>query len=84
MITLALLNLLYYAVFWIFYFVPNVSMDSGVASSVRSAVGGFKAVFDTLPYLEVVWVCFVWLLLFEVAMGLLKFFLGSHTPANIN
>jgi len=40
----------------------------------------FHGAIDTLPYLEVVLVCFGYALLFELGMMFLKLFLGSRAP----
>jgi len=80
MITLAILNLLYYSVMWVFILLPNVSLNSGVSTALHNAMAGFNAFRETLPFVNVVWDSFMWLLVFEVSMLIARFFLGSRTP----
>ena len=56
----------------------------GIDSFLSTAVGYFKGAFITLPYLEVVWTCFLWVILFEVSLLVLKVFMGSRVPHNTN
>jgi hypothetical protein len=52
----------------------------GTDHSIVLAVGYFRGIMSTFPYLEVVWICFGYVILFEIGLLLLKFILGSRTP----
>lgn len=55
-----------------------------ISNTLQMAVGYFNSAMITLPYLQVVWHMFLWVVLpFELALLILKFFLGNHMPANI-
>jgi len=57
----------------------------GIDSIVSTAVSYFYGAIDTVPYLEVVWDCFLWIILFEVSLLIGKLILGSRMPThNIN
>lgn len=38
----------------------------------------------TVPYFQVVWTCFLYVMAFELALLVLKLFLGSRAPHNTN
>lgn len=44
----------------------------------------FHGAIETLPYLEVVLKAFGYALLFEIALVILKLFIGHRAPGNIN
>jgi len=67
----------------IFSWLPSVeTLPFGIDSALTLAVSYFRGAIDTLPYLEIVWTCFLYLVGFEILMLLLKFFLGHRAPGN--
>jgi len=80
MITLAILNLLYYSIAWVFYLLPNVSLDSGVSVALHSAVSAYNGFMATFPFAQIVWTSFLWLLAFEGSILIARFFFGSRLP----
>jgi len=65
---------------------PDVEvLPLGLDPILNTAVGYFNGVTETLPYLNVVWQCFLYILSFEILLLVLKIFLGSRVPThNIN
>ena len=62
---------------------PTVTeLPLGIDPVLSMAVSWMYGAIATLPYLEIVWQSFLWLLGFELAFLILKLFLGSRTPAN--
>lgn len=56
----------------------------GIDSLFVTASNYFHGAMETLPYLQVVWTCFLLALGFELAMLIMKLFLGSRTPHATN
>lgn len=56
----------------------------GIDGVFVSAVSYFRGAIETLPYLEVVFNLFGIAILFEVALLILRLFLGSRSPSQIN
>lgn len=54
----------------------------GIDSILVTMVGYFKAAIITLPYLEIVFTYFLWVIGFEIALKVLKVILGSRSPAH--
>jgi len=61
---------------------PVIELPFGVDSILVTAVRYFHGAMTTVPYLQVVWTCFLWALAFELLMLVLKIILGSRVPAN--
>jgi len=62
---------------------PSVTvLPFGIDDFLITATSIFKGAFLTLPYLTVVWNCFLYILGFEGFMLLLKVFLGSRVPSH--
>jgi len=57
----------------------------GIDGVLQKMVSYYRGAIETLPYLEVVLQCFMYAILFELALLVLKLFLGSRTPGhNVN
>jgi len=52
----------------------------GIDAVLSTAVGYFIGIFDTIPYLEIVWTSFKWIILFEIALKVLVLVFGSRSP----
>jgi len=52
----------------------------GIDTALNTAVGYFIGIFDTIPYLEIVWTCFKWIILFEIALKVLVLIFGARSP----
>jgi len=62
---------------------PKVdTLPFGIDAILVTMVGYFHGAMVTIPYLQVVWSCFLWILLFEVLLLVAKFVFGSRLPAN--
>jgi len=83
MIIILLLNFLLLIIGAVFSFFPVVlELPFGIDGFLTTAVGYFIGIFDTIPYLEVVWTSFKWIIVFEIALLVLKLFFGSRSPVN--
>lgn len=83
MILQIFLTILISAINILFFWLPSVtSLPFGLDNILVMASGYFHGAMDTLPYLEVVWTCFLYLLGFELLLVILKFFLGSRAPGH--
>lgn len=69
-----------------FMWLPRIdSLPFGLDEILSYLVSLFHGAMETLPYLQVVWTCFLWILVFELTMLVVKLILGSRTPThNIN
>lgn len=64
----------------LFSWLPDVTiLPFGIDTALSYAVQLFHGAMSTLPYLEIVWTCFLYLLGFEILLVILKFFLGSRS-----
>ena len=80
-----LLQILISTVNVIFSWLPAVdTLPFGIDSAFISAMMYFNGAIDTLPYLEIVFDSFLYVIGFEVLLLVLKLFLGSRTPHNVN
>lgn len=67
----------------LFGWLPSVdSLPFGIDSAFITLVSYFRGAIQTLPYMQVVWNCFLYLLGFEILMVVLKFFLGHRAPGH--
>jgi len=60
----------------------TATLPFGLDSLLITAVSYFNMIMITVPYLQVVWDCFIYLLIFEGVLQLIKLFLGSRTPVS--
>jgi len=78
-----------FALFVVFFniitsWLPTVTeLPFGLDTTLATAVSYFHGITETVPYLQVVWTCFLYVLGFEILMLVLKLFLGSRTPHNL-
>lgn len=83
MITQAIFKVMMLVLKISFFLMPTITeLPFGLDGIFALAIGYFKGFMETLPYVETVWHAFLWLVLFEVSLLLLKLFLGSRTPVN--
>jgi len=75
----------------IFGILPQVSLadipyiGDEIQGTLIAMMTTWNAVMVTVPYLTIVWNLFIWgVIPFEIGLIVLKFFLGSRTPQNIN
>lgn len=54
----------------------------GIDGILTTAVSYYHGITETVPYLQVVWNCFLFVLAFEVVLLVLKLVLGSRLPAH--
>lgn len=71
----------------VFYIFPVVTIadipliGDAISSSLYTAMGYWNSFMVTFPYAEATWNAFLFVIIpFEVALLLLKFFLGHRTP----
>lgn len=74
-----LLQILISLVTILFSWLPDVAiLPFGIDAALSYVVELFHGAIETLPYLEIVWTCFLYLIGFEILLVILKFFLGSR------
>jgi len=66
------------AVIFTLPFFPVITQIPFVDSYLVSGFGIWNAFMLELPFLQVVWQCFVWYMLFKISLMLIKFFLGHR------
>jgi len=65
----------------LFSWLPTVeSLPLGIDGVLTTASSYFHGAIETVPYLQVVWTCFLYALAFELLLKLLKVFLGHRLP----
>lgn len=75
---------------YVFSLLPSASIaeipiiGQSVSDTLYSFMSTWNAFLNTFPYAEVGWIAFQWLILFEIGLHILKFFLGARIPAEIN
>lgn len=69
----------------VFSILPQITeLPFGLDSILTTAVQIFNGAMTTIPYLQIVWTCFLWLMGFEIFLYTMKLFMGSRAPAQIN
>jgi len=69
----------------LFSWLPAVdTLPLGLDSVFVSASMAIHGAMDTVPYIVIVWQCFLYALGFEILLKVLKVFLGSRVPAHTN
>jgi len=58
------------------------TLPFGIDTILATAVSYYHGITETIPYLQVVWNCFIFALGFEMALLLLKFILGHRSPGS--
>lgn len=83
MIITLLINLIVLLVGVLFSWLPQISeLPFGIDSVLVSMVSYYHGATATLPYLGTLFTAFLYVLLFEGVMLILKLFLGSRTPSH--
>lgn len=54
----------------------------GLDNLLQNMVGYYQSAMITVPYLEVVWECFLWIISFEIVLLIAKFAFGNRLPSN--
>jgi len=81
MITSIFLNLVTDFFNGAFSIMPEIAeLPFGLDGIFTTAISIFNGAMNTLPYIAVVWDCFLYLLGFEIFMLVLKMFLGDRAP----
>lgn len=74
-----LLTILINAINVLFFWLPSVTtLPFGIDGALTYIVQLYHGAMATLPYLEIVWTCFLYLLGFELLLVIMKVFLGSR------
>lgn len=68
----------------VFYLLPEVSLPSALSSILGTIGTTWNAFIDTFPYAQTATTIFWWIVAFEGALLLAKFFLGHRVPAHMN
>jgi len=91
MIINLLINLVLLLFGALFSFMPVVTLadipfiGEGFSNILTTAVLSWNAFCVTFPYAVTAWHALLWVILpFEIALLVLKFFLGHRTPAHMN
>jgi len=88
MITTAILFIFLGILGYIFALLPVATIASipiignSLSALLYDIVGVWNAFLVTFPYAEVGWTAFKWLIVFELGLLALKFFLGDRIPAH--
>jgi len=83
MILQLLIQIVISAITIMFSWLPSVeTLPFGIDTILQFAVDLFKGAINTIPYLEVVWICFLYAISFEILLLILKFFLGHRSPGS--
>ena len=79
-----------YVISGIFYIVPTATIadlplyGSQISSVLYEIMGTWNAFLEIFPYGLIAWHIFLWVIIpFELALLVMKFFLGSRVPANV-
>jgi len=73
--------LLVFGAFFLIF--PVVHLPEVLSTPLTMASSAWYGIFETIPYLEVVWNTFLYILIpFEISMIIIKFFLGHRVPSH--